>query len=193
MADNLLIPPLYQNAKVSMQKMEPVFNKLFRAIITPPTAIGTSWELFHEQIKSVDGLLPHKTAGASVSQTFQGDARHFTKAGTGDHSTELTFNLNVNVQEDLKLVGYYEYREWTELAYQTYTGVATLKKDYCGGPIQVYRMQKDSSVIHKWNFPFVIPSTESIEHGTFDNTDDEGIWDDLALSFMCDGGSEEIS
>lgn len=195
MADNLMIPPLYQNSKVSMQKMEPVYTKLFRAIITPPAAIGTSWELMHEQIKSVEGVLPYKTAGASVAQTFQGDERHFAKAGTGSHATELTFNVNINVQEDLKLVGYYEYREWAKLVYDTYTGAMTLKKDYEGGPITIYQFRRDGEIIHEWNFPFAIPSTEEMEHGDFDNTDDEGIWGngDYALSFMCDGGSEKTA
>lgn len=193
MADNLLIAPLYQNSKVSMNKMEVVYAKLFRILITPPSSISTSWELIHEQIKSVSGLLPYKSAGASVVQTFMGEERHFSKAGVGSHAAEVSITCNVNVSDDLKLVGYYEYREWCELVYGSYTGKATLKKDYEGGPINVYRMQKDSSVIHEWVFPRAIPANDETEHGDFNYEDDETIWGDVEYKFMCDGGEEKIT
>jgi len=149
--------PHYKNSVVSTSMYEPVYTNLYHVILTPPASINDGIEFVIENVKSISGLNTDIHLDASVMQTFKGSDRSFLSSKPSQTYVDLGMVVQVNVNEDLTMIGYDLYRKWQNLGYNPRTGMMTTKKNYVGGPLSIYLHTKDSEVVRFWNFPTVFP------------------------------------
>jgi hypothetical protein len=183
--------PHYKNSVNSMEKREVVYTNLYEVILTPPASINDGIEFVLENVKSIGGLNTDIHLDASVQQTFKGADRSFLSAKPAQTFVDLTMNVQVNVNEDLTMIGYSLYRKWQSLGYNPRTGMMTSKKNYVGGPLSIYLHTKDYEVIRFWNFPTVFPygnTTSGMEDLSYESGDNisevtyqfrADYWDDI--------------
>ena len=165
--------PHYKNSEVSMGMKEVVYTNLYEVILTPPASINNGIEFVLENVKSISGLSTDIHLEASVTQTFKGTDRSFLSAKPSQTYVDLSMVVQVNVNEDLKMIGYDLYRKWSSLGYNPRTGMMTSKRNYVGGPLSIYLFTKDYEIIRAWNFPTVFPHG-NIESGMSDLSYESG-------------------
>lgn len=179
----------YRNSKISMQNFEPVYMNLFEVILTPPSTVD-SWDYVLEEITKISGMTTDQIPGAGVEQIYKGAKRRFSGALPDTTVVDLTIGFNVNVDDNLSIISYKGLRKWSDLIWNPLTGAMMLKKDYIGGPLTVFLMNKVREVLREWIFPVVWPTTPLPEQG-LDYSDGNAIygvemtfaadfWDDLS-------------
>lgn len=177
----------YKNSKISMNNFEPVYLNLFHVLITPPPTVD-KWDYVLEEIQSVSGLTTDQTPGALIEQTYKGAKRRFSAPLPESTTVDIAINFHVNVDDNLSMIAYKGLRKWCNLIWQPLTGAMTLKKDYIGGPMNVFLTTRDEQVLRQWVFPVVWPITSIQEMGfSYDSTEAYAMdmtfaadyWDDM--------------
>ena len=143
----LLGLPHFQNSRVSMALMEPVYKNFFTVQIKLPEAIGYGEDqtnLFLEEVTKVGGLNTHKVEQA-VTQGYKFAQRSFAQGKPNETTVDLTLDFEVNLDYSggnpsnflIKTI-----RKWTDLVYDPLTG-----RDRAGSPFW------------QWVFYDVFPTT----------------------------------
>jgi len=148
--------PHYKNSVVSMSNYEPVYTNLYEVLLTPPSSINGGIEFALENVKAINGLNTDIHL-ETVTQTYKGTERSFASAKPAQTYVDLNMVVQINVNEDLTMIGYDVYRKWCSLIYNPRTGAMTTKKNYIGGPLSVYLRTKNWEVVRYWNFPTIFP------------------------------------
>jgi len=129
--------PHFSSAKASVNKFEPVFTNQFEVMITPPSAVvaprgnPNNGNILLEQVKSIDGLAPERTA-REVAQSYKNAKRYYAGARPDSTGFELGIKFEVNLDENNSMYVFKTMRQWGDLIYNPLTGAMGLKKDYTG-------------------------------------------------------------
>lgn len=179
----------FTNSKVSANLYEPLYPNLFEVTITPPTILANSaeWgsqrEIVLEEIKSVSGLEIDKLP-AIVRQQFKGTQRGFIGVNPDDTTIEVSFSMEMNLNDTNQNFVYNAMRVWSDLCYNPTNGSQTLKKDYVSQVgMTVLAFNKNREVYRKYEIKNIFPS-RPIPALSFDYTNNQPFM--LEMSFFGD-------
>lgn len=173
----------YKNSKISMNNWEPVPLNLFEVIITPPPTVD-KWDYVLEQITKIEGMATDQTPPAGIEQIYKGAKRRFSNNFPDATTVDLTVGFEVNVDDELSMIPYRGLRNWCDLVWNPLNATMKTKKNYIGGPINIFLYNREDEVIRQWIFPVVWP-TSSLPAIGLDYTQGSGKYE-LSMNFAAD-------
>ncbi len=155
----------FQNSRVSMALMEPVYKNFFTVQIKLPESLGygdDQTNLFLEEVTKIGGLNTHKVEQA-VTQGYKFSQRSFAQGKPNETTVDLTLDFEVNLDYSagntpsnflIKTI-----RKWTDLVYDPLTGRSGLKRDYVAEQMVVTMQDRAGNPFWQWVFYDLFPTT----------------------------------
>ena len=127
--------PHIKNSTAGVNRQDPVYQNLFEVYFTIPQAIqaqfGDVATILTEQVQSVSGLQTLDKGPETTEQKFMGTTRTYLNSKYDTTSHEISIKLALNLRNGTDSYIYNLFRAWNNLCYNKYTGVTTLKNEYC--------------------------------------------------------------
>ena len=167
----------FNNSRVSMALMEPVYKNFFTVQIKLPEALGygdDDTNLFLEEITKVGGLNTHKVEQATT-QGYKWAQRSFAQGKPNETTVDITLDFEVNLDYTSGRPSNFlikTLRKWTDLVYDPLTGRSGLKKDYVADQMVVTMQDRAGTPFWQWVFYNVFPTTGIGDPGLDYNTTD---------------------
>lgn len=178
----------WSSSRALNTNMEPVYNRLFRAIFTLPEPLRSVYgtEFMTEQLVSIGGVDLDRVP-EPVEQTYRGMTRRYP-GSLIDTNIDLALTFEVNQDEARRAMPYVIFLAWSNLIYNKADGSQALSADTMGSLI-IEKFDKAGVVWKKHTFPRVFLNTNLTED-TNDYTDDSLY--QLEVGFAVNNWSTEV-
>lgn len=177
----------FRNSAVATNNFEPLYKNLYEIILTPPQAIisNPTWsnnsEYIIENAISISGLMVDKHP-STKTQKWKSVTRTFAGSKIDDTTVKFTINWLLNLNNDNENFVYNFLKEWSDLLFDSETGVMVLKKDYVSpAGVTVMEYNRVDEVYRKKVVRNVFPA-EAIPTLDLDSNQDDIF--DMKMSFI---------